>query len=345
MRSLARYATTNAITRTMLAELLTREDFEAMARAESVQGVWAALRRTPYGEWVPEDMPPDLPTLEKALREAGAKRFKRSIHALTGKPRDVGRLLLARWELDNLEFALRLWHGGNSGLAGALTFPSPVNDIPIYDIVEAETIEEIALLLRHTPYVEPISRSIGAYREKGSMFFVEVALERDYYRRLLAAVRDLGGSDTRLAERTIGAEIDLLNLSWLMRLTEYHEPEVPRLSDILIPGPGEISRKLGGPGAGRATLEEAARAALGDRIEMGGNGARVDQMALLEVIVRESAAAAARRLLAGYPFSIGCVFAFYILKRMELGNLQSVFAGKFLGSPQTDIVERLSGLR
>ena len=215
MKSLARYAAANAVTRTMLSELLTGADLENLARAESLHAAWLALRKTSYGQWIPEDHPEEVMGVERILREVTAARFKRSAHTLRGKPREVSTSLLARWELDNLQFALRLWHAKDTGLQAYLTFPSFVNDIAIYDIVEAETVEEIALILRNTPYFEAVSQSVKVYRDRRSVFFVEIALERDYYRRLLGAIDELGGNDATQAERIVSAEIDLINLSWL----------------------------------------------------------------------------------------------------------------------------------
>jgi vacuolar-type H+-ATPase subunit C/Vma6 len=346
MRSLARYATTNAITRTMLSELLTRADFEAITRSESPEGTWLALRKTSYEDWIPEDPPGDVLGIEKILREATALRFKRSIHALRGKPHEVGTDLLARWEVDNLEFALRLWHGKDLSLQEYLTYPSLVNDVPVYDVTEAETLEEIALVLRLTPYFEPVSASVKTYRVKQSIFFVEIALERDYYTRLLGAIRGLGGKDAAQAEKIVSTEIDMLNLSWLMRLIEYHGIEPGSFHEFIIPAPTELSRNLGEPGLTLDRLKEIKSGLLPDHLLRESETApQLDTLTLMESMVREMAVDTARTALAGFPFSIGCVFAFYLLKRSELRNLHTVFAGKALGAGEGDILNRLHGLR
>ena len=346
MKSLARYATTNAITRTMLSELLTRQDFESIIRTDSLPSAWLALRKTPYGVWIPEDVPPDILSIEKTLRQATAARFKRSIHALRGKPREVGVILLSRWELDNLEFALRLWHSRDSSLQHLLIFPSLIHEIPVYDVVEAETLEEIALLLRHTPYFEPVSGAVKVYREKRSIFFVEVALERDYYRRLLDAVKELGGSDAAQAAKIVSAEIDMLNLSWLARLVEYYEFSPAEFHQYMIPGPSEISRRLADSSVTADTLREITSGYIGpgaaaDRQKV----SPLDAISLIENMVQEMAVDVARKSLGGYPFSIGCVFAFYLLKRVELRNLHAALSGQVLGREQQEIMDRLYGLR
>jgi V/A-type H+-transporting ATPase subunit C len=346
MRSLARYATTNAVTRTMLSELLTAADLESIARSESVQSAWLALRKTPYERWVPEDPPGEVLAIERILREVTAARFRRSAHTLRGKPRQVSTALLARWDLDNLEFALRLWHSKDTSLQDYLTFPSFVNDIPIYDVVEAETLEEIALILRHTPYFEPVSSSVRMYREKNSIFFVEIVLERDYYERLLSVIRELGGKDAAQAQRIVSAEIDLVNLSWLARLVEYYEVEPASFQAYMIPAPSEISRRLAEPGVTTERLKDLRSRLVGERSAEGAEGtSHLDTIAMIEGMVSEAAVDTARSALAGYPFSIACVFAFYLLKRTELKNLNTVFGGKEIGVPDNEILSRLYGLR
>lgn len=346
MKSLARYAATNALTRTMLSELVSGREFDSIIRSGSLDGAWLALRKTAYGRWVPDEPPGDILEIEKVLREVTAMRFKRSIHALRGTPREVGLLLLSRWDIDNLEFALRLWHGKDRDLQKFLTYPSFVDEIPIYDIVEAETLEEIGLVLRATPYLEAVTASLRAYRESKSVFFVEIALERDYYHRLLGAAAQLGGGDARLAEKIIGAEIDLVNLAWLSRLLDYYKLDPGVLHRHVIPGPSAISRRLAEPGLSPEKIKElsseivAVRA--GENVE-----ARVgpDSVALLETLVGETVVEIARGTLSGYPFSIGCVFAFYLLKRTELRNLNTAFTGKWLGTDESEISNRLYGLR
>jgi V/A-type H+-transporting ATPase subunit C len=346
MRSLARYAATNALTRTMLSELLSGREFEDIVRSGSLGGAWQALRKTSYWAWVTEEPPSEILAIEKVFREATAMRFKRSIHALRGEPRAVGRILLARWDIDNLEFALRLWHGKAKDFQRFLTYPSFDDEIAVYDIVEADSLEEIGLILRQTPYMEPITVSLAAYRETKSIFYVELALERDYYRRLLAATAELGGGDARLAERVLGAEIDLINLAWLSRLVDHYNVPPGELHRHVIPGPSVLSRRLAEPGLTPERLESLRSEALTGRIGKGvQTGGGPESVPLLEALIGETVVENARSTLSGYPFSIGCVFAFYLLKRTELRNLNTAFAGIWLGTDTSEILSRLYGLR
>ena len=359
MRSLARYAVANAVTRTMLSELLTPDDYDSIIRADSVEEAYMALGRTSYGDYIPDDVGTDELAIEKVLREVTARRFKRATRHLKGKPADVGRMLLSRWELDNLEFALRLWHGGDASLDRYISYPSFVHDIALYEITASESIDEVAVLLRRTPYIEPIVASSKTYKAKGSIFYVEVALETDYYARLIAAIGALGGADTSDGERLIASEIDLLNLSWLARLVQYYEVRETEVHEYMIPGPSAISRRLAAPGGAGEALTEITSDLLG-RSGAGGGAAggdvrgrpagegrtamNLDKLSLLEHMVGDMSVGIARGLLAGYPFRITSTIAFYVMSRVELRNLGTVFVAKASGMNAAAISRRLHGL-
>lgn len=364
MKSLARYAVANAVTRTMLSELLTRDDFEYMVRTGSLEEAWLALGRTAYGDYVPEDMKADELAIEKALREVTAHRFRRATRHLAGKPAEVGAILLSRWEVDNLEFALRLWHGKDNSLDRYITYPSFVHDIPLYQITGSESIDEVALALRHTPYFEPVAASARTYKVRRSIFYVEAALETDYYARLMKAIEALGGRDTADAERLIASEIDVLNLSWLARLVQYYDVREAEVHEFMIPGPSPISRRLAAPGGTGEAISDITSELLADRPAArpaagaagragtgGASGAEVraalslERLSLLEHMVSEIGVDAAHGLLAGYPFRMTGTISFYILSRVELRNLVTVFVGKARGMTDSAVSERLYGLR
>ncbi|MCC6491005.1 MAG: V-type ATPase subunit [Candidatus Hydrogenedentes bacterium] len=344
MRTLTRYAETNVVTRAMLSALLTQHDFDALIRSSSVSEAWELLRKTEFGPLLPDGVPRDPLGLEQCLHSAAATRFQRSIRRLHGRASVVGDLLLSRWDLDNLEFVLRLWHGKEGDTPRLSSLSHFVHDIPFPVIGEAQSIKEVITALRGTPYASPLTDASSAYQEKHSVFYLETALERDHYRRLLAATAALGGADARTGMAIACAEIDMLNLAWIARQMQY--PLAPHDAATFIPGPTELSRELSAPGLTAEKLAE-----LGDKhlkkVLPGSDDARsgLQRIALLEEMLGEMAAASALRQFVRYPFTIGCVFSFYILVRLELKNLCAVFAGKAAGVGERDIEARIHGGR
>ena len=344
MRALARYAETNAIARALLSELLTEARFAELIRAPSLRDAWALLRGTCY-EAVSANLPePDPVMVNVLLRRANGDRFRRSIRGLRGAPRAVGQVLMSRWELDDLERVLRLWHGNKQALDEHVPSFSPFSSLPLQDIAVAGTMGEIAAALRRTPYCEPIRGGAETYQAESSLFYVEMALEKDYYARLLTSLARLGRPDAVKVQSLVAAEIDLVNLSWLARLRGGEAPE-KSIRAGLIPGPSRISKALAGSDLSAGSLAEASRPFIGGMTGGEGQAALdLERIAFLELTLAEMAAGTARRLLADFPFSISCVVAFYLLSRLELRDLSTVFAGKAIGAGESEIRERLFSL-
>ena len=344
MRSVARYAETNAITRALLSELLTAQHFAGLAQAPSPREAWAVLRKTSYGTLLPDFPEADALALNGHLRRAAAMRFNHGIRALRGKPRAVADILLSRWELDDLERVLRLWHSRESSFQPRLSFYPSVHAVPILDVLAADSIGGVAEALKRTPYFEPIRDSAEIYEAEGTIFHVEAALEKDYYARLLASLEALGKRDAVDAERIVAAEIDLLNLSWLARLCREEAPEAT-IRASLIAGPLGLTKRLVNSPLSADALAEVSRAFLGNRAaDQGEDVSDIERIAALESLLTEMAAGMARKLLSGFPFSIACVFAFYLLIRLEFKNLGVVFAGKAVGAGAGEIRARLFGI-
>jgi len=343
MLSVMRYSMTNAVMRAMLTELLASHDFETLLRADTSEDAWQALRRTGYGEWLPEAMPAGLFGVERVLQQVTASRFSHLARTLKGKTAEVGELLLSRWELDSLETALRLWQAKDSSVEELLACCELVHGIPFRAVFEAEAIEGVARALSGTPYAEPIQSVAAEYEEKKSVFYIEVALERDYYRRLRDAMRELGGKDARTGTRIIGAEVDLINLGWLGRLVEYYKIAPHEAKRFMIEGGSEVSGRLADSPLTPQNIADVSASVLPEGAL--GGGTALERLSLLEHIVTEMTSDLARSLLLGYPFTIACVLSLYFLKRIELRNLRAVFAGKAAGLEAKELMLRLCGVR
>ncbi len=346
MRALARYAEANAIIRASLSDLLSRSQFDDILRAGTFQESWNALRSTAYAAWLPELSQPSPLMAERALKDATGSRFKRALRSLRGKTRDVGSLLLSRWELDDLHEALRAWHGKDETYARLVPSVSLAHDVPFLEVAKADTLETVAALLRGTPYADPVLESARTYRETRTLFHLEIALEKRHYRSLLNAIKNLGGNDATDGLRLIAAEIDLVNLSWLSRCASYYGAPAALLREAMIPNISALSSTLEKAQFSPEDLEEVSLQYLSELAgDKGGNPPGLERIGLLESLVTESATDAAWRQLAGFPFCIACVIAFYSLTRTELRNLRGIFAGLAAGFSPEELSGKLCGIR
>ncbi|MGI6460231.1 MAG: V-type ATPase subunit [Candidatus Hydrogenedentales bacterium] len=347
MRALARYSEANAVIRATLSSLLTKDQLEGILRAGTFADSWNALHSTVYGEWLPDMEVPAPLAVERALKDATARRFKRAIRSLHGRATKPGALLLARWELDDLHDALRVWHAKDANCATFAPSAELGHAVPFDDIAHADTLETIGGLLSRTPYALPILETARVYRETHSLFHLEIALEKGHYRRLVAAIQALGGQDAEKGIRLIATEIDLVNLSWLSRCATYYgDTPAALLREAMIPNVSVLASKLEKTGLSPEDISEMSLAYLSEL--SGGNEGRppgLERIALLESLVVEEGVEAARRDLAGFPFTIACVIALYFLIRTELRNLRGIFAGRAAGFTQEELSSRLSGSR
>jgi len=212
--------------------------------------------------------------------------------------------------------------------------------------MNASALHDVAVVLRNTPYAAPLLASAARYLETGSLAYVEIALERDYYARLLEAIRALGGQDAWDGAATISTEIDLINLGWLARLQYYHKVGTGQFAEFVIPGPSPLSRQLVTAGFGADPWSALSKPlALKQPVPGAETGSTPERLALFEQLARAQAAESAKGLLARYPFSIAGILAFYLLKRLELQNLCSLFAGKAAGLEETELARHLGWSR
>ncbi len=346
MRSLARYSEANAIIRANLSSLLTKSQLDEILRTGTFLDSWNALKSTAYAAWLPEMAAPAPLAVERTLKDATALRFKRAIRSLKGRAGEVGALLLSRWELDDLHDALRAWHAKDAAYAPLIPSVDFGNDVPFREIARADTLEAVGALLGKTPYAKPILETARIYRETHSLFHLEIALEKGHYRRLIAAIQDLGGHDAGHGLRLIAAEIDLVNLSWLSRCASYYEAPATLLREAMIPNVSALASKLEKTGFSAEDIAEMSLEYLSELAgDQGGKAPGLERIALLESFVIEAAADAARRELAGFPFCIACVIAFYFLLRTEFRNLRGIFAGLAAGYSPEELSGRLCGIR
>ena len=344
MIALARYARVNATLRALRPDILSTQDIENLLGARSLEEAWRVLEKTVYGEWIPPSSGRDVLEIEEHLHNATGHRFAKIPASLTGKPKAVGRLLLARWDLDALLGTLRLWHGKGTNPPRAPALDSFVNPLALDKVVQVSSLTEIAATLSETPYAMPILSALHTYTEKHTIFYVEIALEKDYYRRLLDATANLGGNDAREASLLIGVEIDLVNLACLMRLSHYHGIPADSLSEYVIGGPSELSRML----IQQGLTDDLLAAGQTRYLSPGQNGTQTrspqEAILLMEGILSEKQIAQARKALMGFPFGIAPVLAFYILTRLALRNLRAIFAANVCGLDASSTRARLCGL-
>jgi len=327
MRQLSKYAFANAKVRALLSFLLKQDEFSRLLDVKDLHELLEALKNTSYKDIISalNIENPDLALLEKELSKNNLNIYRKVYDSLPGKnERSFVRLLMQRYELEELKLALRFWHKKEvSGIDDYLLGEKISFDIDFNKIISAHTIEDIISLLGDTPYKKPILKARDKFKNSGSLFFIETSLSLDYYERLLAMSRGLSLVDRKVAQKILGIEIDSENISWLIKGIKYYSLDKAQILDWIIPGGERIAKKRI---EGFHTINDLSKIteslAIGPytRIkDLAESSIHLIESFLYEILLRE-----VKKALGSFPFTIGTIFGYLILKQREIKNIISL---------------------
>ena len=177
---------------------------------------------------------------------------------------------------------------------------------------------------------------------------MEIALDHHFYRQLLAAVDGLGTRDREIARRMIGAEIDLANINWLIRFKGFYKLDPERALACAIPegiwlSPQAVAEAyaMDNPSAVLGELVRRRYPALASLLTPREATESYARLVLIERILAEILMLEVRHLMAGYPFTIGILLAYFVLKSAEIRRIKTVLNAKFYNWPEERIMAAL----
>lgn len=341
---LAKYAFINAKLRARISQILPDERFEQLAKAVTLDAAFALLRDTAFANLESiYNTTGDLKQAELELLKAEIALYTDIRDYLHANTQGIVDALLARFEIDNLKNAIRVFfdrrvreRSVDDPIHYVLQEPI-LHNIPIGVIVHAQNFDEIAGVCQATPYGAIIRKTQHAVDAEGSLFRMEVALDHYYYESLLAAIGNLSKRDRAIALRLTGIEIDLQNISWIMRLKKYYDLPLEEVLNTLIPGGYSLKRPL----MDDLYRAQNATAVLQDFVKtqypglstlLGAKGTdSSSRLLVIQRILEEIKRQEVRRILVGYPFTIGIVLAYFFLKGEELRRLRTLLNAKIYG--------------
>lgn len=342
----AKYAYINAKLRARLSTMLPEAFFERMEGAYSIGDAMTLLKDTDYAALAEVyDRTGEIKAVELKLLTREIDLYH-DLHRQADET--VGRLITAiqmRYEILALKRALRLWFDRqirDRSVEEALSYlyrGQICHPIDMDAIVAAGSIEGIAAELRRTPYAEVIEERGPEVTSKRTLFPVEAGLDRLFFRRLLEVFDQLDRQDREIAGKLIGVEIDIENINRLVRFKEAYRLPPDEIVQDLIPrghrvGPKLIESIVSAPDAGARITEilggeypELAAMITGTRA----SSPLPARLLLIERVLEEVLNIEIRRVLAGYPFTIGVVIAYFLLAQAESRRIRSILNAKFYG--------------
>ncbi|MGE5197368.1 MAG: V-type ATPase subunit [Deltaproteobacteria bacterium] len=345
MRQLTKYAFANAKIRAMLSYLLDSAVFSRLLEMADIYEIKEELKKTVYKDVMEKVAQEtfDLNVLERELLRHDLKIYDKIFLVLTTpKEKEFVGLLKQRYELEQLKVALRIWHKKipvepqDYLLSEKISF-----DIDFKKIILCKTLEEVILLLDETPYKKPLLKNREKFKERNSIFYLEVALDIDYYQRLFDCIGKFSSVDKGVARKILGVAIDIENINWLIRLRKYYSLGMGEILDWVIPGGDKIDKDR--------VREFYTSDGLTKVVESVASGPYVkvkdlmeENVSLMENFLYEVLFHQVKRTLAGFPFTIGTILGYLILKHRETMNIVSLFYAKRFGLKKEESMNLLN---
>ncbi|HNQ50967.1 MAG TPA: V-type ATPase subunit [Candidatus Omnitrophota bacterium] len=344
MRQLAKYAFANAKIRAMRSSLLEPVLFGQLTEAADQYACLEILKKTPY-EGVVAGLQKgySFEVLEKAFIKYDLAVYAKVEAALSGKAeRAFVELVRQRYELEELKVILRIWHHKlpvdwhDHVIPGRICY-----EIDFAKLAAAQHIEEFILLLDHTPYKNALMKARQAYKERRSSFYLEAALDVDYYERLIACIAKFSSVDRAVASRILGIEVDIENINWLIRLRKYYSLGIGEMLEWFIPGgqwihKDEVRKYYTTDGLAKV-VESVSLGPYARIKDLAQDNVMLIENFLYEVLLRE-----VKLALSGFPFTIGTVMGYLVLKQKETRNVLSLLHAKEYGWQKEEIAPLLS---
>lgn len=349
-RPLSKYSFINAKLRARISKILSDEMFDQLAKAPSLDDALALLRETPFaGLEEIYSRTGDLKQAELELlkNEIGLYRnIRRYLHHNTIELVDA---LLTQFEIDNLKNAIRIYFNrkirqrSDDISIHYILYDRIIHEIPIDIILNAENFDEIAGVCEGTPYSQIIRKYSHTVESEGSLFRMEIAFDHFYYKNLLASVDKLDKRDRTIALRLTGVEIDLQNINWIIRFKNFYALPLDAVLAAIVPGGFNLDKNI---------IDELYSAQNVTSVLQGfvkskypGLSALLSsqttdstsRLLLIRRILEEIMKHEVQRILAGYPFTIGIILSYFVLKRNELKKIRIILNAKQLRIEQERI--------
>ncbi len=304
----------------------------------------------------------DLQQLELALVENEIASYKEVASYLHEKAAHLVSVMLEKIEIDNLKNALRIWY--SSSVRGHLIADRAhylekgiiVHRIDYDRIVNASSFSEVVSALALSPYAAVLKRFADDSRNS-SLFRAEIALDHLWFEHLYQAEKALDAEDRKIASGIFDVDVDLKNILFIVRYRYYYSIADEALREVIIPY-GKIGKDIrkidafsvDGPSSDIRRIIARHYPAIVSEIEhiralsddLTSQAENASQILSIESYLAKTRETEYTHLLAGNPFNIGIVLAYFFLRRQEDSMIQAILSAKYYGWDEDRIREALN---
>lgn len=238
--SVANYAL-SAKVRAMYGQRLTPQNYKELLRKQTVNEVAAYLKQQTSYNRLLSDINENLihrGQLENILKKQFFDEYIKMFYFINQNERKFYDFIVIQMEIDEILSCIRFI---NAGRMSEYIFSLPAffvkhSNIDIYGLAKVRTFSELQELLRGTPYHDILQQFEQNSENKFDTIKIEIEFKKYYYTKILSIIENsFSGKTKDDVLKSFAMEIDIENLTLIMRLKKYFNSSNEYINNLLLP--------------------------------------------------------------------------------------------------------------
>lgn len=232
----------------MYGRRLTQQNFRELVRKQTVSEIASYIKQqTAYAPLL-RDVNESLihrGQLENILRRDLFDEYLKFFHYLSRNEMRYYKFLVMKMEINEVLSCIRLLKAGrvDDYIFSLPSFFATHADFDLYGLAKVKNFDELLRLLASTPYYEILKKYVPAEGEKIDITKIEIEFNSLYYSKVFDIIsRTFSGNVNSQIKESFGMQIDLNNITDIIRLKKYFNAKSAYIKALLLPHYFKVSK-------------------------------------------------------------------------------------------------------
>ena len=263
--------------------------------------------------------------------------FKILVRPLSGEDRELLMYWFHKRDIANLKTLVRGKIAGldANAISAQLLELGALTALPIKQLLRTEDVGELLRHLENSPYGHIANQARRVFEREHQLYSLDAAIDRHYLLGFVQRVRTLDDKQRLYLSPLISILMDRFNLLWLLRYRFAYNLSAAETYYLLVPTPYRLNRSLLQNLVELNSLQEVLEhlpEPLYSLLSGTDNTFAVDQLLIREM------RRVAELTLKLRSFTLAKVFAYILLREMEMRRVMAIIKGKRLNLKPKDIL-------
>ncbi|SHE90234.1 V-type ATPase subunit [Alkalibacter saccharofermentans] len=224
----------------MKSYMLSLDDFKSMMGQPDVRGIFDYLNdHTEYKSvlWDMKGQKVHRGDIERALYKHNVLSLEKLLHYLNEPYKGFMKSYMKKYETEDLKLVIEYIAGRSSltNIESHILSRDSFSKLDFNELLSQDSLAKLMDKLSDTPYYDILIPYVNHIDLKFS-FYVEMVLDRYYFRQLAAAGKKLPDSKNNPVMELIGRNIDLFNLEWIYRAMKFYDMSKEEILNFVLDG-------------------------------------------------------------------------------------------------------------